>query len=156
NAIMTESLSTSVLLILLACSIQMLLDQVTARRLLVFTLSALVGIQFRAAIFPFALVLLLPVALRTTLAPRRNSRRLKLVIAALLLVGAYFALPLLRWGALGEFFLPNEDFIALSHALSLNSKPSDDATRRLAELDLSPTVTPQTLNDCRDYCDVVR
>ena len=41
---------------------------------------------------------------------------------------------------LGEFFLPNIDFIALTDALNVNPRPSPEALERLADLDLAPSV----------------
>lgn len=144
NMVMTESLASSLLLVMVASTIYLTFTKNPKRHLLVFILASIIGIQARPQIILFALGLLV-----IQFAIVRKYLVKYFIVGTLAIIGAYYLFPGLRAIMTGKFFMPNIDCLGVRSALmsymGKNEGTADILTQ--AKYRLPSDISPQQVAD---------
>ena len=131
NAVMTESLSSSMLLLMAGSLLNLATeDQLDRRHFAILIISGMIGIQFRAQLSLFVIILLLGIMVF-----RKYLDWLKFTVVSISIFLSIMLFPVGRWAATGKFFLPNIDNLMVTFALWSNTSQSKDVEAILAAQD---------------------
>lgn len=132
NAIMTESLAGSMLLLMAGSSLRLIADPGMSKRdLMVFAIAGVLGVQFRVYLFLFAVTFSMCIFFSQS-----RALVLKLVLPLSLVFVSLLFFPVARWLYTGKWFLPNTDCISVVLALWSNTEKNGAAEAILASQDL--------------------
>jgi hypothetical protein len=139
NAVMTESVASSMLMFLAGAALNLLSEKdKIGHHLAIFVISGIIGIQFRVYLVLMAMALLLGIILF------KNWRQWFIfLIAAVLICSSVFYFPIIRWVATGKYFLANGDCISATIALWSNTSQSKRVENILEAQDFPPGINPK-------------
>jgi len=138
NMIMTESIASSIVILLAASSLFLVSESKNKIiHLAVFTTAGFMGILVRPQILLFAVAFLAYLLI----VKRRNL--LLYMCSVLILVSAYFLFPATRWVLTGQFYLPNIDCLSARSALMSSMGKETRASQVLQTYDLPKEIDPK-------------
>jgi hypothetical protein len=132
NSPLTESLSSSALLVLIAAGMRIAQQSNAGTALLLFATAGALGVQLRS----YNAAYVLPCLAILILVCTEYRRRWVIAGVGLIVVGSLLVFPIYRWVRMGVFFLPNTDYLALPHALNINPHVSEPTLRMLERMPL--------------------
>lgn len=135
NAVMTESFSSSLLLIILGAAIKAVSGQENfIRNLAVIVAATCVAIQFRSYMFLFSISFLILILFF------HKKKWFAIISSILIIISSLFIFPTARWAVTKKFFMPNVDSLTVSIALWTTPKPSDTVIKLIRSLDMPPEI----------------
>jgi hypothetical protein len=141
GALLTESLTSSLLLIAFAAYLRIAFEPTPQTRYILTTLVALALVtQFRSY-----WGLIIAAMLFITLLKRKLVLSIWMPLLLVTAVASATAFPLYRLGQTGEFFLPQVGMNILISRLQVNPKPSEAVRKSFAQVEFPPSIPPARL-----------
>ncbi len=139
NAVMTESITSSMLMLLAGASLNVLLEEnANKRHWALFVVAGIIGIQFRVYLVLMSMALLCGIILF------KNFRQwFVILITGILVCSSVFYFPIIRWVATGKYFLANNDCISMTTALWANTSRSSTVENILESQDFPSEINPR-------------
>lgn len=131
NAVMTESFSSSLLLIILGAALKAVSGQGNfIRNLAVIVASTCVAIQFRSYMFLFSISFLILILFF------HRKKWVAVILSTIVIISGLFIFPTARYALTKKFFMPNVDILMVCDALWTTPKPSGAVIDLIKSLDM--------------------